>query len=186
LIPFLRAHLSHPTHHSPPSTHPARCRFGLPVCALRSLATYDSAVLLSTLDPPPAAAPPAWRAAMDAMAAASCDAYRAVVFQDARFPAYFAAATPQGELGALNIGSRPAKRPSGAAGADVSALRAIPWIFAWTQTRMMLPAWLGAAEGVAAATAAGGAAQMREMYESWPFFSSLVDLIEMVLAKVRA
>jgi phosphoenolpyruvate carboxylase len=143
-------------------------------------------VLLSTLDPPPAAAPPAWRAAMDAMAAASCDAYRAVVFQDARFPAYFAAATPQGELGALNIGSRPAKRPSGAAGADVSALRAIPWIFAWTQTRMMLPAWLGAAEGVAAATAAGGAAQMREMYESWPFFSSLVDLIEMVLAKVRA
>jgi phosphoenolpyruvate carboxylase len=107
-------------------------------------------------------------------------AYRSIVFQDPVFIRYFQAATPESELANLNIGSRPSRRK---AGADVTTLRAIPWIFAWTQNRMVLPAWLGVADAIQAAVADGKADVLRDMYEHWPFFTSVVDLIEMVLTK---
>jgi phosphoenolpyruvate carboxylase len=86
-----------------------------------------------------------------------------VVFEDPRFIAYFNQATPQEELANLNIGSRPARRK---AGGDVSTLRAIPWVFAWTQTRMVLPAWLGVGEALQAAMEGGQASVLRDMYQA--------------------
>ncbi|KAF8657054.1 hypothetical protein HU200_060391 [Digitaria exilis] len=102
---------------------------------------------------------------------------------DPEFITYFQEATPQAELGFLNIGSRPAKRkPSG----GISSLRAIPWVFAWTQTRLVLPAWLGVGAGLQSAMDAGHGEELRAMYDEWPFFQSTVDLIEMVTAKADA
>ena len=80
----------------------------------------------------------------------------------------------------MNIGSRPARRK---AGLTVQGLRAIPWIFAWTQTRLILPSWLGVGEALSKAIAAGHKAELQAMYETWPFFAASVDLIEMILAK---
>ncbi|KAL6137528.1 hypothetical protein ACLB2K_062820 [Fragaria x ananassa] len=89
---------------------------------------------------PPASPKPEWRAFMDEMAVAATEEYRSIVFQEPRFVEYFRLATPEMEYGRMNIGSRPSKRkPSG----GIESLRAIPWIFAWTQTRFHLPAWLG-------------------------------------------
>ena len=110
----------------------------------------------------------------------SCGRYREVVFDTPEFIKYFAQATPAQELGSLNIGSRPAKRKSNP---TVTALRAIPWIFAWTQSRFHLPVWLGMAEGFQKLKDDGKMGMLREMYKSWPFFRVTMDLIEMVLAK---
>lgn len=167
-------------------------KFGIPAVASRQLDVYTTATLSATLAPPSPPRDAAWTAMMDRLAAASCDAYRAVVYGDPRFAAYFAAATPQSELASLNIGSRPARRPAIAAGGDASAappaapvtsLRAIPWIFAWTQTRLVLPAWLGVGAALSAAIADGHLPLLKEMYASWPFFQSTLDLIEMLLTK---
>eukprot|EP00904_Undaria_pinnatifida_P002802 jgi/Undpi1/12522/HiC_scaffold_6.g02191.m1 len=97
-------------------------------------------------------------------------AYRGIVRKDPRFVPYFRTATPELELGALNIGSRPAKRrPTG----GVESLRAIPWVFSWTQTRLNLPAWLGVGDALAeVASTAEGKADLRGMYEDWPFFAT--------------
>ncbi|EEE53734.1 hypothetical protein OsJ_00085 [Oryza sativa Japonica Group] len=86
-------------------------------------------------------------------------------------------------LGYLNIGSRPAKRRTTP---GISNLRAIPWVFAWTQTRLVLPAWLGVGRGLQDACDKGHTHELRAMYEEWPFFQSTVDLIEMVVAKADA
>src|SRR5690606_10634361 len=115
-----------------------RFKFGLPRLAEQNLNLYLAAVLEATLLPPPAPEP-AWRSAMDRLAADGVAAYRAVVREHPQFVEYFRQATPEQELGRLPLGSRPAKRRAG----GVESLRAIPWIFAWTQTRLMLPAWLG-------------------------------------------
>jgi phosphoenolpyruvate carboxylase len=118
---------------------------------------------------------------MDRMSAISTAAYRGVVRHEPRFVPYFRAATPEQELGLLHIGSRPARRRSGG---GVESLRAIPWVFAWTQTRLMLPAWLGVGAALQAEMAdPAGVDELREMVERWPFFSSTLDLIEMVLSK---
>ncbi|WP_122588789.1 phosphoenolpyruvate carboxylase, partial [Pseudomonas viridiflava] len=98
---------------------------------------YLAAVLEATLLPPPLPEP-AWRTMMDQLASDGVSAYRAVVRENPEFVEYFRQATPEQELGRLPLGSRPAKRREG----GVESLRAIPWIFAWTQTRLMLPAWL--------------------------------------------
>ncbi|MDP2310266.1 MAG: phosphoenolpyruvate carboxylase [Pseudomonadota bacterium] len=157
-----------------------QARFGLCGIAVRTLEVYTTAVLEATLAPP-APPSPAWRATMDRLAATSTAAYRSVVRGDPAFVPYFRACTPVDELTRLNIGSRPARRGGG--GGGVETLRAIPWQFAWTQVRLMLPAWLGVGEALRAEFLAGGEAGLREMLDAWPFFATALDLVEMVLAK---
>lgn len=157
-----------------------QAKFGVPSVAVRQLEIFSNAVLLATLQPPKPPKDASWRDLMEEMSAVSCKAYRGVVFEDPHFISYFQKATPQEELGNLNIGSRPTRRK---ASGDVTSLRAIPWIFAWTQTRLVLPAWLGVGEALQAAASSGKRGVLRDMYEHWPFFQSVVDLIEMVLSK---
>ena len=118
---------------------------------------------------------------MDRAAAEACDAYRRIVRGHPRFVEYFRSATPEPELRAINIGSRPARRPSpsstGSEPDGVESLRAIPWQFAWTQTRLLLASWLGVEAAVAGFSARNGEAPLDEMYDRWPFFRSTVDLI---------
>jgi phosphoenolpyruvate carboxylase len=153
--------------------------FGLPGLALKTLETYCTAVLKADLTES-VAVKPEWRELMNRMSTVSCEKYRDIVHKDPRFVQYFRLATPEQELGLLNIGSRPQKRKEG----GVESLRAIPWVFAWTQTRSHLPVWLGIGTALQfAMTEENGAKLCREMYETWPFFHSFFDLIEMVLAK---
>jgi phosphoenolpyruvate carboxylase len=156
-----------------------QAQFGLPDIAVRTLEVYTTATLDATLarTPEPAAE---WRAVMDRLAATAQRVYREVVYEHSDFVEYFRAATPEVELGAVPIGSRPARREQQG---GVQSLRAIPWVFAWTQTRLLLPSWLGSGEALEEAAAGADADVVREMYEDWPFFRATVDLIEMVLAK---
>jgi phosphoenolpyruvate carboxylase len=154
-------------------------QFGEKEVCFRTLDLYTSAVLEAQLDPPSAPAD-AWRAAMARLSEASCAGYRAVVRGRPEFIEYFNRATPVLELGRLNIGSRPAVRKQTA---GIEGLRAIPWVFAWTQTRFHLPVWLGVGEALEAAFARGELPLLQEMYDRWPFFRGLLDLIEMVMAK---
>jgi len=159
-----------------------RFKFGLSKLAQRSLALYASAVLEGVLLPPPVPKPE-WRALMAQLATTSCDAYRAVVRHHPEFVPYFRAATPELELGQLPLGSRPPKRnPNG----GVESLRAIPWIFAWSQNRLMLPAWLGAGSALAEAVAQGQTALLHEMRAQWPFFATRLSMLEMVYLKADA
>ncbi len=151
--------------------------FGLPEIAEHTFELYVGAVLESTLRPPQ---PPqaSFREAMAALARRSAEVYRDTL-EDPRFYPYFQTATPEGELGLLNIGSRPAKR---SASGGLGALRAIPWQFAWTQNRLVLPAWLGAHAALEPETESE-AQTLRTMMTEWPFFTALIDLLEMVVAK---
>ncbi len=150
--------------------------FGLPDIALRTMEVYTTGTLEAWLTPAPE--PHAeWRACMDRLAADARATYRRLVHEDAEFLEYFRAATPEREIGELNIGSRPARR---SAGAEVVSLRAIPWQFAWTQTRLMLGAWLGVEDALDRAAERD---RLAEMYGAWPHFQSAIGLIEMVLAK---
>ncbi|MCA1562096.1 MAG: phosphoenolpyruvate carboxylase [Acidobacteria bacterium] len=159
-----------------------QAQFGLPEIAARTLEVYTTATLHATLAT--SASPrPAWRDAMKELADNARCAYRQVVYDDPRFVEYFRYATPEVELGALPIGSRPARREKHG---GVNSLRAIPWVFAWTQTRLLLPSWLGAGEALAGAIARGELARLQEMYKSWPFFRSTMGLIETVLAEADA
>ncbi|MDP3814764.1 phosphoenolpyruvate carboxylase [Pseudomonas sp.] len=155
-----------------------RFKFGLPDIAEQNLNLYLAAVLEATLLPPPNPEP-AWRALMDRLARDGVGAYRAVVREHPQFVAYFRQATPEQELGRLPLGSRPAKRREG----GVESLRAIPWIFAWTQTRLMLPAWLGWEAALGNALQRGEGELLGQMREHWPFFRTRIDMLEMVLAK---
>ncbi|MEK1906124.1 MAG: phosphoenolpyruvate carboxylase [Pseudomonas sp.] len=155
-----------------------RFKFGLADLAEQNLNLYLAAVLEATLIPPPAPEP-AWRAAMERLAEEGVAAYRAVVREHPQFVEYFRQATPEQELGRLPLGSRPAKRRAG----GVESLRAIPWIFAWTQTRLMLPAWLGWEAALGNALKRGEQPLLEEMRERWPFFRTRIDMLEMVLAK---
>ncbi len=158
-----------------------RFKFGLPDIAEQNLNLYLAAVLEATLLPPPAPEP-SWRAMMDRLADVGVKAYRGVVREHPQFVAYFRQATPEQELGRLPLGSRPAKRREG----GVESLRAIPWIFAWTQTRLMLPAWLGWEQALGQALAGGEGELLKNMREQWPFFRTRIDMLEMVLAKADA
>ncbi len=155
-----------------------RFKFGLPDIAEQNLNLYLAAVLEATLLPPPAPEP-AWRELMDRLASDGVAAYRAVVREHPQFVDYFRQATPEQELGRLPLGSRPAKRRAG----GVESLRAIPWIFAWTQTRLMLPAWLGWEQALGSALQRGEGELLAQMREQWPFFRTRIDMLEMVLAK---
>ncbi|MBT1063606.1 phosphoenolpyruvate carboxylase [Bowmanella sp. Y26] len=157
-----------------------RYKFGMSALANRSLKLYASAILEAILLPPPA--PKAeWRSLMNEMASRGCDNYRQVVRQDVNFVPYFRAATPEEELGKLPLGSRPSKRkPDG----GVESLRAIPWIFAWAQNRLVLPSWLGVMKAVDHALD-GDKKQvvLEEMINDWPFFKTRLSMLDMVFAK---
>jgi phosphoenolpyruvate carboxylase len=159
-----------------------QAKFGLPGIALRTLEVYTTATLeAAVLKPQPP--DPAWQQTMDRLSEASRAAFRHAVHDNPSFPAYFQAATPEAELDALQIGSRPSRRSTGD---GLAALRAIPWQFAWTQTRLLLPSWLGAEELVGDALTDEDRAVCREMYRAWPFFRSTLDLTAMALAKADA
>jgi phosphoenolpyruvate carboxylase len=153
-------------------------KFGLPDIAVRTMEVYTTATLEATLMPMPPA-PPEWRGAMDRLSERARTSYRALVYEHPRFLEYFHAATPEPELRSLRIGSRPARRSGGE---GVGGLRAIPWQFAWTQTRLLLASWLGVDEALQSSESDDGAL-LKTMYNEWPFFQSTLDLIEMVLAK---
>ena len=155
-----------------------RFKFGLPDIAEQNLNLYLAAVLEATLLPPPSPEP-VWRELMDKLASDGVSAYRAVVREHPQFVEYFSQATPEQELGRLPLGSRPAKRRAG----GVESLRAIPWIFAWTQTRLMLPAWLGWEAALNNALHRGEGELLGQMRTHWPFFRTRIDMLEMVLAK---
>ncbi len=157
-----------------------RFKFGQPEIALRSMEIYACAVLEATLLPPPSPEPH-WREEMDRLAEVAHRAYVGVVREDPDFVPYFRSVTPEGSLGRLPLGSRPTKRRQDG---GVETLRAIPWIFAWTQIRLMLPAWLGSGEAFARRLEEpGGLEVLQEMRDRWPFFGTYLDMLEMLLAK---
>ena len=153
--------------------------FGLPEIAIRTMEIYTTGTLEAWLRPP-VPGRREWRDCMQRLADDARAAYRGVVYEHPRFVEYFQAATPEAELAAMNIGSRPARRQPGT---NVGSLRAIPWQFAWTQTRLLLGAWLGVEEALERAQQRGEVELLREMHREWPHFRSVIDLIEMVLAK---
>ncbi|MFO0689381.1 MAG: phosphoenolpyruvate carboxylase [Myxococcota bacterium] len=161
----------------------------------RSAAAYHLELLLAatleaTLAPaiPGGAKEPAesWREILAELAEGSRKAYRGLVYETEGFVDAFYAMTPIEEISALNLGSRPARRTSTRA---IQTLRAIPWTFSWNQTRILLPSWYGAGSGVDAwcASAPGGRdkamARLQTMYKRWPYFRSVIDNLEQVLAK---
>ncbi|PJG83366.1 phosphoenolpyruvate carboxylase [Caviibacterium pharyngocola] len=156
-----------------------RFKLGLPAVAVGSLDLYASAILEANLLPPPEPKD-SWREVMNELSDSSCEIYRGVVRGDKDFVPYFRSATPEQELSKLPLGSRPAKRnPNG----GVESLRAIPWIFAWMQNRLMLPAWLGAGASVRQAIENGRGETIEEMCKQWPFFSTRIGMLEMVFSK---
>lgn len=158
-----------------------RFKLGLPDVAIQSLNLYASAILEANLLPPPAPKQE-WRDLMETLSEVSCEAYRDVVRGHKDFVPYFRAATPELELGKLPLGSRPSKRnPNG----GVESLRAIPWIFAWSQNRLLLPAWLGAGQAIQFSIDNGHLEYLEEMCREWPFFSTRLGMLEMVFTKTN-
>ncbi|WP_210396951.1 phosphoenolpyruvate carboxylase [Motiliproteus sediminis] len=155
-----------------------RFKFGMPEIAVRNMELYASSVLEASLAPAPAPKPE-WRALISRMADDAHQIYRALVRESDQFVPYFRQATPEQELAKLPLGSRPAKRK---ADGGVESLRAIPWIFAWTQIRLMLPAWLGSA-AIERVLDSDDTETLLAMRNQWPFFRTYTDMLEMVLAK---
>ncbi len=150
-------------------------RYGHPELAERSLEQTLSAVLLAS-NVARAAAPEDWRADVDRLARRSRETYRALVYEDPDFARFFFQITPVEALADLNIGSRP---PSRGSDGTIQSLRAIPWVFAWTQNRILLPSWYGAGT----ALAEGDLERYRAMAARWPFFATLISTLEMALFK---
>lgn len=174
-------------------------KYGLPEIAMRSLELATAAVLAASLPPPPATRrsgrtgvpqgrAAAWTNAMAGLSGLSLAAYRQVVHGTDGFLAYFTQATPVEEFGHLRIASRPARRKKGSK--SLEDLRAIPWVFGWTQSRHLLPGWLGVGTALEQFINAGPRSRRRqqlallqEMYRDWPFFQATIANIEMTLAK---
>ena len=154
-------------------------KYGLPGLARRNLEAAVAATLLTALPGRLAEAPPGARETIDKVSRAAHATYRSIVWDDPELPRFLHSFTPLGELALLEIGSRPVSRPEAAGPSELESLRAIPWVFAWTQTRCIAPAWLGAGAGLAAAPVD----ELRALYEGWPFFRALVENLEMSLAK---
>ena len=159
-------------------------KYAQPALARRNLETLVAATLrASCTDAGSEASPtPEQTAAMDELASIAFDAYRETVYGDDRFVTFFRQITPTNEIASLNVGSRPASRTTSQA---IEDLRAIPWVFGWTQCRLMIPAWFGA--GTAFERFAGDRDDRCEllvqMYADWPFFRTILDNMGMVLAK---
>ncbi|MEX1020277.1 MAG: phosphoenolpyruvate carboxylase [Litorilinea sp.] len=160
-------------------------RYANPAIAARHLEQLMSAVLLTLGTRPHPPQPPAWFDAMEELSSLSFDKYRALI-EKPEFLDFFHQATPIDHIGLLNIGSRPAKRKQTTAIGD---LRAIPWVFAWTQSRVNLPSWYGVGTALAEWSEAGedGNAtrlgELRTMYADWPFFRAVIDNVQMGLGK---
>jgi len=155
-------------------------RFGLAAIALRTFSVYVTSTLEATLLPQPAPKPE-WRALISDLARVSADAYQNTIAEDTDFIRYFQTATPTRELKRLAIGSRPDSRTN----ADsLSKLRAIPWVFAWTQNRFLLPSWIGVGVALQYAFDTQRGYDVIEMRRHWAFFQTVLSMCEMVLAKV--
>ncbi|WP_234266747.1 phosphoenolpyruvate carboxylase [Hydrogenophaga sp. NFH-34] len=162
-------------------------KYANPEIGRRNLETLVAATLEATLLQPTRNAPKAFLEAAAALSADSMAAYRALVYDTPRFPEYFFAATPIREIAELNIGSRPASRK---ATQKIEDLRAIPWGFSWGQCRLTLPGWYGFGSAVQTFLKAGGTKEqaqrkelLKKMFRQWPFFSTLLSNMDMVMAK---
>lgn len=156
-----------------------RFKLGLPKVAITTLSLYVEAILEANLLPP-SVPQQEWRDIMDSLSDISCAEYQAVVRETPDFIDYFYQATPEAELANLPLGSRPAKRRKNG---GVESLRAIPWIFGWSQNRLMLPAWLGAGKALKQVVEQGKMALLETMYNQWHFFKTRISMLEMVYAK---
>ena len=150
----------------------------------RTLEMLAAATIEASLSADAGAAPTdADHAAMERLSATAYAAYRALVYETPGFDAFFWGSTVVDKIGCLDIGSRPASRKAQGRIAD---LRAIPWVFSWSQCRAMIPGWYGFGSAIAAFCAGEGdaaRAQLRAMYRDWPFFRATLANMEMVLAK---
>jgi len=156
-------------------------KYGLPGIALRNLERALGALTLTSAIPAQDSEHhEAWSAVMDHLAEVSMQAYRGLVYDDPGFEQYFRSVTPIDVIELMQLGarSRPRDEDSG-----ISRLRAIPFFFAWTQSRFFLPFWYGVGTGLASALDKFGLEQLRQMYQQWPFFHALLDDVEMGLSK---
>ena len=154
-------------------------KYGYEPIAEYNLCSYIGAVTEATLNPPPKPKPD-WRSLIEKMSDISKSSYRKNINQSSEFIKYFKNVTPHQALGKLSIGSRPSKRKNLD---NIKSLRAIPWVFAWTQIRLMLPAWLGSAEALRYAYIKKFRRTLIDMEKNWPFFNSMLDILDMVITK---
>ena len=159
-------------------------KYSRPVTAYRNLDTLVAATLISSLrdahDGNDVAETPHGRAVIDAVAASAMNNYRSLVYDDPKF-LVFRSVTPVGEISSLNVGSRPASRT---ASNRIEDLRAIPWVFAWSQCRLSIPGWFGVGSALTEVSTDVGVDAITAVYERSPFFQSVVSNMAMVLAKV--
>ena len=159
-----------------------RFKYGSPPLALINLDLVLSAAIEASLLPPPKPREN-WRMLTQRLADIACKSYRRAVKENDAFVDYFAEGTPERELALLALGSRPARRDGSNAGRSIDELRAIPWVFAWTQKRLMLPAWLGTDDAFEEELTGKEMHILREMLDEWPFFQTQINMLEMVLSK---
>ncbi len=159
-------------------------KYSLPELALYNLETVTTAVLQNSLVTNQLDATPSWNELMSRLAATSREHYRALVHDNPDLVAFFQEVTPIEEISKLQISSRPARRKTGAK--DLASLRAIPWVFGWTQSRFLLPSWFGVGTALAAEVEAdvGQLDLLRRLHQRWPFFRMLISKVEMTLSKV--
>ena len=155
-------------------------KYGYEPLAKYNLCSYIGSVMEATLNPPPKPKE-SWVNLIQSMSEISTSSYRKNINQSSDFIRYFKTVTPHMALGKLSIGSRPSKRKNVD---NINSLRAIPWVFAWTQIRLMLPAWLGTAEALRYSSIKKFKKTLIDMEKNWPYFNSTMDLLDMVLSKV--